>query len=207
MLVADGVSLKTIASSSGSIGKLFSADLLTGGGGAYGVLRRMLPGDIFALPPPRDSHDHADWRRSTSPGQVGHVLPRSGPRRDRALRIAPWDRNRPQRQRLFVTDETTIRKVAPDGTVSTLAGRYGVAGSADGQGADARFTALRGSRWMPRAIYVVEEVGTVRRVVPNGLVKTVAGVAGLRGLADGQGTAARFNAPQGIAIDASGTSS
>lgn len=106
---------------------------------------------------------------------------------------------------LYVSDEATLRKIAPDGTVSTLAGKAQQPGSVDGVGALARFTALRGLAIdSAGTIFAVDEAGTIRRVTPDGVVSTLAGVAGQRGLVDGQGTAARFNAPQGIAIEANG---
>jgi len=204
MLVSDGLSLKTISASNGSVGKLFSADLVNGGGGSYGVATDV-SGNIFALdgrailmitPTYGMSYlagaNWADAAQIDGPGDIARFESPRGIATDRSGNV-------------FVTDETTIRKVSPDGTVSTVAGLYRAAGSVDGRGADARFKALRGIALDATGmIYVVEEAGTVRRVSLDGVATTLAGVAGQRGLADGQGAAARFNAPQGIAIDASG---
>jgi hypothetical protein len=46
--------------------------------------------------------------------------------------------------------------------------------------------------------------GTIRKITADGVVTTVAGTAGSTGSADGAGRAARFLAPSGIAVDASG---
>lgn len=106
---------------------------------------------------------------------------------------------------LYVSDETTLRKMSTDGTVITLAGQSQAPGSSDGRGAQARFTALRGLAVdAAGVIFAVDETGNIRRVSPDGVVSTLAGTAGQRGLVDGQGAAARFYVPQGIAIDASG---
>ncbi|MFO1195465.1 MAG: hypothetical protein U1E86_00630 [Burkholderiaceae bacterium] len=107
---------------------------------------------------------------------------------------------------LFVTDQTTVRRIAPDGTVTTIAGRVLEQGSVDGRGADARFSALRGIAVdRAGALYVADEVGTIRRVGAGGVVTTLAGVAGQRGLVDGQGAAARFNMPEGLVLEPSGS--
>lgn len=102
------------------------------------------------------------------------------------------------------TGNKTIRKVSPDGTVSTFAGLATQAGDADGQGSAARFnfpvgTAVDGSG----TVYVVDSNGSrVRKITPGGLVSTFAG--GTYGSADGTGTAARFAGPNGIAVDGAG---
>ncbi|MBI4886328.1 MAG: hypothetical protein HY824_04495 [Acidobacteria bacterium] len=100
-----------------------------------------------------------------------------------------------------------IRKITRDGVVTTLAGRAGFKGSADGTGNAARFL------WPTRGIgltaagdlYVGDTNNhTIRRITAAGAVTTVARQAG-SGTADGAGAAARFNEPWGIAVDRSGT--
>ena len=109
---------------------------------------------------------------------------------------------------VYVADSNNniIRKVAPDGTVSTLAGTAGVYGAADGTGAAAGF-------FYPLAVAVdaagtvyVTEIGnnTVRKITAAGVVTTLAGKAGTFGSDDGLGSAARFRSPEGIAVDATG---
>lgn len=54
-------------------------------------------------------------------------------------------------------------------------------------------------------LYVADTVGnTIRKVTPAGVVSTLAGSNGVSGSADGTGSAARFNFPVGIAVDAAG---
>lgn len=97
-----------------------------------------------------------------------------------------------------------IRKVAPDGTVSTLAGN-GTAGFADGQGAAARFTSPRGIASDGAGNLFVVDTGNarIRKVTPDGTVTTVAG-DGTAGYFDGPADKAEFNDARGITTDASG---
>lgn len=100
----------------------------------------------------------------------------------------------------------TIRKITPAGVVSTLAGAAGSPGSANGTGKSARFR-HPGSVALDTAgnVYVADtEAHTVRKITPVGAVTTLAGSANVFGSSDGQGSAARFRAPQGIATDAAG---
>jgi hypothetical protein len=54
-------------------------------------------------------------------------------------------------------------------------------------------------------VYVADgSNNTIRMITPAGVVTTLAGTAGTIGSADGTGAAASFNAPGGIAVDASG---
>jgi sugar lactone lactonase YvrE len=100
----------------------------------------------------------------------------------------------------------TIRKISPDGTVTTLAGQAGSAGSADGTGSAARFNEPFGIAVDNSGnVYVAESWNhTIRKVRADGVVTTLAGLAGQSGSADGTGSEARFNIPQGIAVDIDG---
>lgn len=100
----------------------------------------------------------------------------------------------------------TIRKVTPDGTVTTLAGVARSCGYVDGPGSEARFSephglAIDGSR----NLYVSDRsYSIIRKVTPLGEVTTLAGEAGSSGSADGTGSAARFSQPAGLCVDANG---
>ena len=105
------------------------------------------------------------------------------------------------------TGNGTIRMVSSTGLVSTLAGSAGNFGSTDATGSSARF-------YGPQAIamdssahlfYVTDTANhTIRKITPGGVVSTLAGSAGNSGLTDGTGGNARFNAPEGLALDTSG---
>ena len=109
---------------------------------------------------------------------------------------------------LFVTDigDHTVRKVTAGGTVTTIAGSVGVAGSLDGAGAAAQFNYPQGIAVDAGGnVYVGDSNNnTIRKISPGGVVTTLAGVAGLSGIADGTGSAARFNYPSGLAVDGAG---
>jgi sugar lactone lactonase YvrE len=104
---------------------------------------------------------------------------------------------------LYIADaqNSTIRKISPQGTVSTLAGTAGVFGSADG--ANAQFSGPQGVTVDASGNVYVADTGnnTIRKVTSAGVVSTLAGTAGTPGNADGTGINARFWAPQGITLD------
>jgi hypothetical protein len=108
---------------------------------------------------------------------------------------------------LYVPDEynNAIRKVTPDGTVSTFAGMLGFtnAGTNDGTGTNALFTQPTNLAFDKDGnLWVVDTYAhTVRRITPAGVVTTVAGVGNSPGFMDGTGSIARFNYPNGIAYD------
>jgi sugar lactone lactonase YvrE len=109
---------------------------------------------------------------------------------------------------LFVTDfgNNTIRKISSAGVVTTIAGSAGIAGSADGVGAAARFNQPIGITVdAADNVYVADHANdTVRKITANGVVTTIAGSAGIIGSADGVGSAALFNGPAGIDVDKTG---
>ena len=108
---------------------------------------------------------------------------------------------------VYVADflNSLIRKIAPGGVVTTVAGNKDTVGSANGTGAAALFY-FPNSLAVDAAgnIYVADDINNlIREVTPTGIVTTVAG-SGAKGSANGVGTAASFNDPSGIAIDATG---
>ena len=100
----------------------------------------------------------------------------------------------------------TILKISSSGTVSTLAGLAGSLGGTDGTGSAARFAAPRGIAVdLAGNVYVADtSFDTIRKITPAGVVTTLAGSANSEGSADGAGSASRFFAPFGIAVDAAG---
>ena len=103
------------------------------------------------------------------------------------------------------TGNHAVRRVAPDGTVTTVAGdgTPGADNSA-GSGPDgARFNRPMGIALQPDGGLVVADTGndTLRRIAPDGTVTTLAGAAGTPGAADGQALAeARFDGPEAVAV-------
>ncbi len=105
---------------------------------------------------------------------------------------------------VYVSDnwKYSIRKIAKDGAVNTLAG--GSRGSADGDGTNAQFI-------LPGAIAIdgqgnvyVADSTRIRKITPTGNVTTLAG--GLTAdYADGVGTNSRFSFIGSIAVDKQGT--
>jgi sugar lactone lactonase YvrE len=107
---------------------------------------------------------------------------------------------------LFVTDAHSIRRITPDGRVTTLAGASGDAGSTDGTGSAARFFGPAGLAVDGSGNLWVADDGnsTIRKISPSGEVTTFAGAAGRSDSRDGVGGAARFSRPMGVAIDRDG---
>ena len=109
---------------------------------------------------------------------------------------------------VYVADQQnhTIRKITSDGVVTTLAGSGGVAGSANGTTTAARFdnptsVAVDGSG----NVYVADSGNnTIRMVTSDGVVTTLAGLAGSTGSTDATGSAARFTNPIGITVESGG---
>jgi len=109
---------------------------------------------------------------------------------------------------LYIADHgnNTIRKMTSAGVVTTIAGLAGISGSADGAGGAARFNGPTGVAVDASGNIYVADAGncTVRKITAAGTVSTLAGAAGVAGSSDGVGPAARFNAPEGVAVDGGG---
>jgi sugar lactone lactonase YvrE len=107
---------------------------------------------------------------------------------------------------IYIADSgnNTIRRIASDGTVSTLAGLAGSNGSADGSGSAARFDSPVGIAMGPDGDLYVADRNThlIRRVTTAGVVTTYAGSS--QGYVDGAPLTAKFSSPWGVAVAANG---
>lgn len=107
---------------------------------------------------------------------------------------------------VYVADvvNNRIRKITPEGVVSTLAGD-GAPGFADGPGSSAEFHAPVRVTIGPQGNIFVADVhnNRIRKITPEGIVTTLAG-DGTSGFADGPGSSAKFNNPEGIIADTKG---
>ena len=106
------------------------------------------------------------------------------------------------------TQNGRIRKLTPAGVVSTLAGGGSAngkqAGFADGTGTAALFYYPAGVATDSAGnVFVADNQNhLIRKITPAGVVTTVAGQPGVRGIADGAGAAALFTYPTNLAVDA-----
>lgn len=110
---------------------------------------------------------------------------------------------------LYVADtgNHAIRRIAPDGRVTTIAGN-GEAGFRDGAGTAARFDGPIGIAVDRAGRMIVADTynDRIRAIAPDGRVTTIAGGGGKGhpGFADGTGAEARFDTPTAVAIDPQG---
>jgi len=108
---------------------------------------------------------------------------------------------------VFVADTgaSTIRMITPGGVVSTFAGIPGQPGSTDGPAAQAQFSGPQGVAVDAQGnVFVADSSNNTIRMISGGVVSTLAGTAGVKGSADGTGSAAQFNGPNGVAVDGKG---
>jgi sugar lactone lactonase YvrE len=109
---------------------------------------------------------------------------------------------------LYVADSgnSTIRKITPNGAVTTIAGQAGTIGVADGSGHEARFSQPRGVAVDTLGDIYIADTGndTIRKMTRGGKVTTLAGEAKVAGSVDGTGGVARFDGPRAVALDAGG---
>lgn len=106
------------------------------------------------------------------------------------------------------TNNQAIRRLdIATGAVTTLAGSVGSSGTADGTGSAARFHYPAGIASDGAGSLFVADTSNhaIRRIdIATAAVTTLAGAAGSAGSADGTGSAARFNYPEGLAADGAG---
>ena len=101
-----------------------------------------------------------------------------------------------------------LRVIRPDGSVATFAGSPGQAGHLDSAlGLQARFNNPQGLAEDAEGNLYVADQGNhvIRRVSPEGEVRTLAGSPGEPGQCDGRGAQARFRELRGLAICPSGS--
>jgi alpha-tubulin suppressor-like RCC1 family protein len=102
------------------------------------------------------------------------------------------------------TGSDLIQKIAPDGALSTVAGS--VAGNVDGTGSAASFNDPRGLAMNARGELLVADSANhaIRRISPNGAVRTIGGGSASGAFADGAGADARFSSPRGLVLGGDG---
>ncbi|MCA1558148.1 MAG: gluconolaconase, partial [Acidobacteria bacterium] len=111
---------------------------------------------------------------------------------------------------LYVADtgNNAIRKVAPDGTVTTIAGggSAGYAGFQDGLAKDARFNGPVGVALDALGnVYVADTYNDrIRLITTYGQVTTIAGGGASPGYSDGPALSASFDTPCGIVVSQGG---
>jgi sugar lactone lactonase YvrE len=105
----------------------------------------------------------------------------------------------------------TIRRMTPDGTVTTFAGQAGVQGDTDGIGQAASFYYPQGVTGDLAGNLYVAEFGSqgIRKIDPWGVTTFMAGkagpdITGRQGSDDGDGRQAAFSHPLGLATDRAG---
>jgi sugar lactone lactonase YvrE len=98
-----------------------------------------------------------------------------------------------------------IRKITPEGIVSTFAGSGGI-GHADGTGTAATFRNVTGIAIDKQGYLYIADSGNnlIRKIDTDGTVTTLAGMVGQTGNVNGTGTMASFNNPTGLDVDVLG---
>jgi hypothetical protein len=108
---------------------------------------------------------------------------------------------------VYVSDFKMIRKISPDGTVSTLAGNPsnpgGYSSPIDGKGNAASFIVTDGISIDANGNLYVGDLNLIRKVTPDGTVTTLAG-GGTGTATDGIGTKASFGILRGLVVNPAG---
>jgi hypothetical protein len=110
---------------------------------------------------------------------------------------------------LYVTDSGnhTIRRITPQGMVTTVAGEAGVPGSNDGPALQAHLNTPSGIDVNARGEVFIADTGNhvIRMLTRDGMLVTIAGTPGVAGFADGDAEQAMFSGPVGLRIAPDGT--
>ena len=138
-------------------------------------------------------------------GQTGHADGTGSAARFRAPCGICTDPN----GNLYVTDRAShvIRRITPDGVVTTLAGKPDTAGHRDGSGGSALFNSPNAITYEPvTGVLLVADTQNhvIRRVTLTGAVSTWIGCPGVPGFAPGQKGSARLTGPKSISTDRQG---
>jgi glucose/arabinose dehydrogenase len=119
----------------------------------------------------------------------------------------PYDVSVAHDGNIYVADthNNRIRKITPQGVVTTIAGRATETPFADGTGAAASFNMPHALEVGPDGIIYVADTNNnrIRKVTTTGVVTTLAGQA-TAGTSDATGASASFDKPRGIDIDKDG---
>jgi streptogramin lyase len=109
---------------------------------------------------------------------------------------------------LYVADgfNHAIRKIAPNGDVTTFAGSPGNPGYTDDTGTNARFTLVWALTIDASGNLFVADAGNslIRKITAAGVVTTIAGTPGIPGHVDGPALTANLDLINGISINSSG---
>lgn len=182
----------------------------TGAGAGFGVISAVAPdgqGNFFVA-------DFAAIRKVTAGGAVTTVAgittvvgDEDGPLGVGRLGTAQAVAYSAATQTLFIADRASIRMMAADGTLTTIAGVPAAGGFADGSGNDARFRQIRAIALAADGALIVADGSTIRRVTPAGVVTTVLGIdeTAPGPPVDGTSTVARFVTPKALAFAPDGT--
>jgi len=158
----------------------------------------------------------ADWinhtiRKITTDGKVSTFAGKAGSydqidgKRSSARFKYPSGMTIDSADNLYVSEDDAIRKITPDGTVTTLGNL--IALNDENQEVPVRFNGISGIAIdTNNNLFITEQSTVIRKISPEGIVSTLSGSdLGLHksiGSEDGAGVKARFDHPTGLVADA-----